>query len=383
MLLDNPFRSDARVEKEATSLIEAGYHVTMWVEKDPALPTEEIIKGIRVIRKFDDSFKQPFSKAHKAQLAKISSEIRADDFDAVHCHDYMMLPYGGMAKARDPRLKLVYDSHEYLPGWPLHETSEGLANKAKGYIVWQRRLRDEKKFAQKADAMIVVNQPFVTPYRKDLGLNYDPTVVSNFPKRIPEEELTDTRYFHQTFDLPADTTVIAHIGNIYLLPAEIERLVKVISGREKLALVFMGNNTAYHQLKDQHQSTRNIYFGDYRTQRENVILLASADIGICHVKAHWDTLRLTMTNRFMEYTYARLAVICNKYDGVHHITDKYKNTVYYHSLLEEGVFEQALDDTLARQKEMQDASEQARPHYHWEHEATKLVGLYQSLIGTP
>ncbi|MDP9119411.1 MAG: hypothetical protein M3M93_03920, partial [Actinomycetota bacterium] len=50
MLLLNPYTNDSRVEREATSLHEAGYRVTILAVADEALPTNEVRDGVNVRR---------------------------------------------------------------------------------------------------------------------------------------------------------------------------------------------------------------------------------------------------------------------------------------------------------------------------------------------
>ena len=59
MLLDNPFISDARVEKEALSLIEFGVEVTVACTKEENLPNNENRNGITIFRCFSDFFNSP------------------------------------------------------------------------------------------------------------------------------------------------------------------------------------------------------------------------------------------------------------------------------------------------------------------------------------
>ena len=51
MVLDEPFPPDTRVENEAQTLLGAGMEVWLMAIAPDTRPTEEIFRGIRIIRK--------------------------------------------------------------------------------------------------------------------------------------------------------------------------------------------------------------------------------------------------------------------------------------------------------------------------------------------
>jgi glycosyltransferase involved in cell wall biosynthesis len=381
MLLDNPFRSDARPEKEANSLMQAGYEVSIWTEVSDQLPVEEDRGGLKIRRVLDPIFKHPLRKEYRKNVHAVAMSIVNAKVDAVHCHDYQMLPYGTAAKKIDPTLKLVYDSHEYLPGWPLHETSKGFLNRFKGYLTWKYALRKEGIGARLADAMIVVNEPFVSKYKKALRLSRPPIVVSNFPNSMSEQDLHSDQYFHHKYGLDQDMLVVVHTGNIYYSEEQVEALINTLSQFPELVLVFFGSLAKYKDLERRFAHLPNVYFDGFSSQAENVKRMAAADIGICHVVAHWESSRFTMANRYMEYTYAGLAIVCNEYSGARHITDRFPNTLYYSGMLDEGNFAAVLKDTITKKESLKKQSILARQHFSFEREAEKLINIYKQLIG--
>ena len=56
--------------------------------------------------------------SYKKTLADIAEHIEKENFDIIHCHDYHMLFVGTEVKKLAPAVKLIYDAHEYLRGWP-------------------------------------------------------------------------------------------------------------------------------------------------------------------------------------------------------------------------------------------------------------------------
>ena len=72
MLLDNPFVSDARVERCAKALIEVGYEVRIFCMGKNELPVEEERDGIKISRLLPDGLLHPLRKGHLSLLKKIS-----------------------------------------------------------------------------------------------------------------------------------------------------------------------------------------------------------------------------------------------------------------------------------------------------------------------
>ena len=154
MLLDNPFRSDFRVEKEIRSLKGVGYRITLLCTKDAALPSEEDHENVTVKRLIDnDILLKPWTGQYRTLLRGLVEIVCGLRPDFVHCHDFRMLNIGVAIKQVLP-VKIVYDAHEYLRGYPLHLDAPSLLSKLKGYFVWQYLKEQEKQAINFADAII-------------------------------------------------------------------------------------------------------------------------------------------------------------------------------------------------------------------------------------
>ena len=198
MLLDNPLKSDSRVEREMKALAEAGHHITILAtNEDPSLPVEEETAFYRVIRRMNTGFKAPYRKVYKAKNEETIALILGLSFEVLHCHDYHMLILGAAVKQRLPGIMLLYDAHEYLRGAPAYQESKGLANKVKAFIVWRRALRDELKAIQAADKIVTITNGIAAKMRDDFRLATAPVVVRNIPPKIPF--IRHEHYFHDHF----------------------------------------------------------------------------------------------------------------------------------------------------------------------------------------
>jgi glycosyltransferase involved in cell wall biosynthesis len=117
MLLDNPFRPDLRVLREARALIDLGYSVTIYAwdrDKGKEYPTREIVEGIKVIRvrvKTDQQMGVRQVPCYLRYFWYVFWLLMRDRFDIVHCHDLLNLPIGTLMKLLRG-VHLVYDAHE-------------------------------------------------------------------------------------------------------------------------------------------------------------------------------------------------------------------------------------------------------------------------------
>jgi glycosyltransferase involved in cell wall biosynthesis len=117
MLLDNPFRPDPRVIREAGALAEMGHRVTIYAwDRDSEIdrPDYEKYESFDVVR---------IRVKSKQQLGlrqlfyyfifgwRVFWMTLRNNFDVVHCHDLLNLPIGIFLKLFK-RVKLVYDAHE-------------------------------------------------------------------------------------------------------------------------------------------------------------------------------------------------------------------------------------------------------------------------------
>lgn len=112
MRLDNVFTHDARVRREAESLAEAGYDVTVVADYRPGhgLEVEEVRDGVR-IRRVAKSSRIPYWSIVKPLL-----DERADIY---HAHDINSLfPCLTAARLARRGAKVIYDSHELWRAQP-------------------------------------------------------------------------------------------------------------------------------------------------------------------------------------------------------------------------------------------------------------------------
>lgn len=117
MLLGNGYRPDPRVLKEARTLTQAGYRVTViaW-DREGDLPAREEKDGLIVRRVQNVRSSYGAGARQMLRLPRFWRQawrmLNQEQPDAVHCHDFdTLIP--GLLWARLHRRPVVYDAHDY------------------------------------------------------------------------------------------------------------------------------------------------------------------------------------------------------------------------------------------------------------------------------
>jgi glycosyltransferase involved in cell wall biosynthesis len=375
MLLDNPMRADARVEKEAMSLTLRGYKVKILAMQDDSLPLNEEKPFARVCRLLPDAISRPFSDEFNKFSRSFTEKAIVENYRIIHCHDYKTLLLGAAVKKKKNNVRLVYDAHEYLAGWPFYKEITGWLNRLKGRIVWKWFVSQEKKAIKYADRVITVSNSIAEAMQQALDLEALPTVVRNIPDRA---SLVEEKYFHAKFKLPDNARVLVHTGNLYYALERIDMLVEVVQHFPQLYLVFIGSNSVLKKISSRYHSQQ-ILFHDYMERMALNECLSAADFGVVHTwqpewKSHW----LSLPNRIMEYTVAGIPVIATAQPEFVRLGEEFGHIVTYRGDYKPAL-KDAIDSALKNYDSLKKNAMVAREMLSWAKESEKLINMYSEL----
>jgi glycosyltransferase involved in cell wall biosynthesis len=375
MMVDNPMVNDARVEKEAASLKEAGHHLTIFAMECAGMPETEIRDFGTVSRVLSACINRPFSSQYKRYKRKFQDEIAASAFDVIHCHDYVTLVLVAEIKKRRPDIFLVYDAHEFLRGWPWYKDIPPGLNRLKGKLVWRRFVTEEKKSIQFADRCITVSESIAQAIQNELHLAKKPAVLRNIPEHCP---LPGGRYFHEKYKLPANALVMVHSGNLYHSPSRIRMLLESIEPFPDLYLVLIGNSEKIRNLQRAGAGKR-VFFHEYVERKKLCGIISSADFGIVHTwrprwPSHWNSL----PNRIMEYSVAGIPIAATAQPEFMKLASEFGHVSLYMGD-EANSLKEAITSLLNNMAAMKRAAMRARDHLSWEKESEVLIALYDSI----
>jgi len=121
MILDGTFPPDIRVEKEAMSLIAAGYHVTLLCRAEPGAEAAGVFQSIAVVRvavqspnRYLQKLQQYMTEAtfhSRAWHRRLREHVGKRPPDLVHVHD-LPLVNTALAVAAPLRIPVIADLHE-------------------------------------------------------------------------------------------------------------------------------------------------------------------------------------------------------------------------------------------------------------------------------
>lgn len=378
MLLDNPFKSDARVEKEALSLIKAGYSVKVICLANPLLPEFEERNAISIHRFIHPSlYTRPFSKEAVMGSRQLIEYLSKESFEILHCHDYNLVHIGSRLKKIKPHLRLVYDAHEFFTEFSIHRNVHGLFNKLKTFVVWKLLLLREKRAARQYHALLSTT-PFIV---EKLSEKFN-VKKRAFLRNIPEKQIViSTNYLKAFFGFKNDSFVIVHTGNIYFQPQHLLSLYNSLKSCNcNVYLVFFIDNSRslqYQNFIQKHQLTDLIFFHPYPKKEDILNYLSSADFGYSWVNPAFKSQVYGSPNRFWEYTLAGIPIISNYQWEIDAEIKKSNQGIVY--VDEMKGFETSLQQMLSNVEFYKKNASAVAEKNCWETESKKLTALYQEI----
>lgn len=220
MILESEFPPDDRVEKEALSLIDAGFVVDIFALSFCRKSQFQNYKGISVYSPYMPKLIYKFSPAilvfplyywfRRWQVCKI---LKIESYSYIHVHDLPMSKLGYWLQ-RKCKGKLVCDQHEFYSNW-IGRTAhmQTISGKIIGRLGnWSKF---ERKFLQKADLIITVSQNLRILYI-DL-YNLDENKIISIPNTPLRKEVSKFVLDNAIIDKYKDRFVIFYGGMIDIL----------------------------------------------------------------------------------------------------------------------------------------------------------------------
>ncbi|WP_331234425.1 glycosyltransferase family 4 protein [Natronorarus salvus] len=359
---------DQRIyHKEIRALADAGYDVTFVVHAGES----GVRDGVR-IRSLGTTDSRGDRWRHVRDAYRIARDL---DADCYHFHDPELLPVGA-ALARNTAGRVIYDVHEYYPD----------AIYMREWIPFPIRLPlarafppIESGFVRRLDAVITADDPTSRAFR---ARGHDPVLtLRNFPKtesiEVGDPPL-ERRHRH----------VLAYVGQLSR-ERGLFRMLDIVSLLPETELWAVGGfkNRAVEREARAVVARRGlsdrVTFTGYVEYDRLFSYLAGADCGLALLDRRRT--RRNVPTKLFEYLACGLPVVATAGESVVRYLDQ-----------ETGVFvpeadpETAADRVRAllangeRRAEMgRTGRERVAAKYSWERERERLLGLYESLVGSP
>lgn len=410
MLVWNRFVSDARVLREAHTLIAAGFDVTVVairVRDDDALsevlPHELRVqrvsrrapKGMRLVmlprlalRRLWRTFNRRvlgrelppviYSSPRwweldrklvflaeelsiNAQMARCVLRLRPD---VVHAHDVNTL-IPGWWSARRVNAALVYDAHE------ISADREGYHGR-----IWLVKLV-ERFLGKAAEGRITTTQARVDWFKAEYGYP-DTVVLQNRPvKRIVES----SDRIRREFNIPAGSPVVLYQGGLQW-GRGLRNLLEAVRGLPDVHLAFVGDGVQRVSLEAAAIDIRHrVHFTGMVSLDELPVWTASADVGVQCLRNTCLNHYTTDSNKLFEYVMAGLPVVASDFPEIRAVVEQYDL-----GILVDPDDISALRDALRRMCEdstmrigFSNNAVRAREDLDWGSQSEALVALYKEL----
>jgi|TARA_R100000963_G_C4643311_1_gene107103 glycosyltransferase involved in cell wall biosynthesis len=390
MVLDKAFPTDIRVEKEAISLVKAGYSVGILSIAD--YERNEVInhKGITVYRIALSKFIADKMHGLAAMIPwidyyvakKIIEVLSNEDYDAIHVHDLYL--FGAIRLVRKKVNKwFVGDLHEnYVDALKDYKWSTTYPNKLIVSISkWERK---EKEWLQYFDRLIVVNEGM-----KD----------KNIAKGVPEDKISvvsnsiDTATFSNyeideaIIDRYQDFFTLIYVGG-FVSNRGLEHVVKgmatVKEYNSNIKLLLVGDGEVMNtlqQLTKQLDLEDVIDFEGWQPQNKIRSYLEASNVGLVPFKRTPQT-NNSSSNKLYQYMYFGVPVLATNCTSVKKLVDEEQCGIVYEEESQDQFSEHVIhlfEDAKVREKYSKNGREAVKLKYNWEKEAKKLINLYGQL----
>jgi len=405
MLVYNNMTYDARVRREARTLSEAGYQVTVLAVREPG-PTlrDETVHGFRILRvsrsilgvsreQMKQRVRGPSGQVRPSSPRPMSRALRALDTatrlpfyplrrvvvffrflraalktkaDAYHAHDLNTLLMA-WAASRLRRVPLIYDTHEV-------ETA-----RAGMKLRWWACFL-ERALIHRADRVICTNQTRADYTQRRYRIP-PPTILRNLPAYI---EPPPSRIIHERLNLPREAKIVLYQGGIQ--PERgLEQLLKAAPLIQGGLVVLVGSGrlkpVLQQQARDQGLEDK-VFFHDAVPVDELPQWTASAYVGLQILQNTCFNHYSSLSNKLLEYLMAGIPIIASDLPEMRRVIEDTGAGLLIDSSDPRQIAE-AVNRLLGDEKlraEMLEKAKTARRKYSWEEEEGVLRMMYAEIL---
>ncbi|MEC8243657.1 MAG: glycosyltransferase [Verrucomicrobiota bacterium] len=372
----NCFTNDSRVEKQATSLAEAKYELTVYALWKKGFQEHERKSGfsVRRIKIYTSLLSGSLGKLIKFIEFTLKVSWMTRQSGIVHCHDYHPLPAMLIAKFfLRSNCFLIYDAHEF------ESQKIGFGRFSRFAINFL-----EKISAKFIDGFITVSESILEMYIQ-LFPEIPKTIILNCPN---SENLIVSNKFETSLSLGKGTVKCIYQGG-FIPYRGIPELLEAsrYSDLKGINFIFMGDGGITQAGKDlerqilrKSETHQNIHHVKSVPIEELLEYTSSATIGCVLTIDNCLNHKYSLPNKFFEYAMAGLPMLVSDLPEMRKLVEKYNCGVICETITPEGIakgIKKLLDQDL--EKLGKNARKMAEAH-SWEAQEEKLLTLYNKVL---
>ena len=369
MFLNSPVAGDQRVFKEARTLADAGYDLTILCNQKVDLPVSSVWDGIKIIsipRIPSPLFPLRFTFQWIRQAVALKPDL-------IHAHDLNTLGRAFITAKLSGAI-LVYDSHDWCTEIPALPNFIALR---RFYYRWKERF-----LARRAAEVIFPVPGLCRIAVEKLGVA-EPVCICNFPRG---GEISPNNLLRTELGLGENTRIVIYEG-VLTENRSLEEIA--LSARllpQDIAIVFLGEGSLKKHLQDLVLSNKledKVKFVENVSVETFPLYCAGADVGIVIYKVGGLTTIHGWPTKVFDYLRAGMPVLIS---AGPEITRMVMDDGAGKEILEktpEGIARAIMDilsDDFEFRQSRRRARDSWRERYNWESEAKKLLALYDGLF---
>lgn len=382
MVVISNIRFDARVYREAKTLVDNGYDVTViaYNQQRKSVGLENM-DGIQVLEIPWINFK------HKNILYRrlirlliyikfritLYKEVFSIKPDIYHAHNINTLLVTFLA-ARFKRKKLIFDAHEL---WT-EQTPETKDVFHKIERIWGRLL--ERLLINRVDRVITVNESIAQVLASRYHIPM-PIVLMNCAYTVPEVR---NNILKQRLRLNDNKKIILYQGRYSYTTKALENLVLSAQFIPNSIIVFIGYGDAQrlHQVIKENELDTKVKILNPVSHQEIHEYVSLADIGVIPLFSNNLNNYLSTPSKLFEYLMGGVAIVASDLPEIRKIVDSSSAGIFFNSLDPQNiarVINEIIEDENRLKDMKKNARQSALTKYNWEMESRKLLELYKNL----
>ena len=381
MVVYNFFINDARVIREAITLVKSGYAVTVFALHREGSKRNEEMHGFEVNRIHLACRRLP--ERNIFQILKYFEFVlrcylraRKKDITICQCHDLEALLVGYLIM-KSHKCKLIYDSHE-LWGDPRY-IFFSRPSYPKFVFSIQRKL--EYFMMRRADAIITVCDSIADFIAKENRVRR-PYVVRNVHDL--EKAKKSSKIKEKVSLIDDNRKTILYQGGVQK-GRGLENLVISMRWVDDAALVILGNGGIKEELRDlavKYKVEKKVFFVSAVPPEEVSSYTCLADIGAHPIENTCLNHYYCLPNKLFEYLMAGLPVAVSDFPEMAKIVKKYKVGEVFDPSKPQDIA-RAINSLLNHPNKYQECKlniKKINQIYNWENEEKRLLGIYEELV---
>ncbi len=366
----NDFTRDNRVLKENMSFLKAGFDPKIIALHQKGLQQEEHVNGVpvkRIVVKSRSWPKSMFISAFKYLEFLFKALRQTRGYDVVHCNDLETLPVGFMRKKISPKVKLVYDAHEFETG----KTTTGRPIRMKLNKILERLM------IKAPDIIITVSESIAEEYCQMYGIK-KPALIYNCPPLSMHNAGDKHDLFREEFGIAQDKKIFLYQGG-FTKGRGIDLTIEAFKGFDDKVVVFMGYGPYLQQVIDAAEQFDNIFYHEAVPFEQLVKYSKSADWGLITIENVSKSYYYSLPNKLFEYVVAGIP-----YVALPTLEIKNKTLEYHTGLVAEYESAESLRETVLKTdqvdyEEFNPGLKEMREIFNWENQEKKLIEIYSAL----